>query len=529
MNPEPIADTALHPDGVLHVFRDAFEQSPALLAVVHGPDHVYTAANRAYRTTTGRPDLVGQPHCEAMPDLAAQGLTALLDQVYATGEPHADAERRVVLHIDGDEVERYYNFVYQPLFGPDGRVSDVLIHGVDLTEHVRTRRQVEMLAAQLEVERVQLNTVLQKMPAGVIIAQAPAGRMIAGNEQVAEIFRHPFTEAPGFAEYFRYYRCFHLDGRPYQEDEWPLARSISSGEVVSGEEMDIIRGDGERGTILVSSTPLSDRHGAVVGAVVIFEDITARRRAEEERERLLGESEAAVQARDEFLAIASHELRNPVTAIKGSAQLLSRLLAGGHAKPDRVAHYVDIIDRTADRLSGLVNDLLNMSRLQSGRFSIEPQEQNVAALVREAAARTGGRVRPADVPGTLHADVDADRFGQILGNLLDNAIKYSPDGTTAEVSLSADDESITLSVRDHGIGIPAGEEEHIFQPFGRASNAAARNLPGMGLGLYICRRLAEAHGGRLWAESGHDGDGTVMCLQLPRRAAQRVIPRLPVR
>ncbi len=235
------------------------------------------------------------------------------------------------------------------------------------------------------------------------------------------------------------------------------------------------------------------------------------------------EAEAALRARNEFLSIASHELRNPVAGLKGTAQLLRRSRERGRLDAERLDRYLTSLERTSAHLATLTEDLLDVSRLQRGGLPLRPQPTDLAALVREAVARQqahadGRRLRLDQAGAPCPVVVDPDRIEQIVTNLLDNAVKYSPDGGDVEVALARDGAGALLRVRDAGIGLPPGTTEKIFEPFGRAPNAAERNLPGLGLGLYVCRRIAAQHGGRLWAESAGEGQGTTLSLWLPLEA-----------
>lgn len=261
---------------------------------------------------------------------------------------------------------------------------------------------------------------------------------------------------------------------------------------------------------------------------LLFADITARREAEAERERLLAAeraareaAEAAVRARDTFLSIAAHELRTPLTGLKGGAQLLLRRQARGQLDPDRLAAGLGDLNRAIARLTALTDDLLDVARLRTGQLPLVPRATDLAALAGEALQRAHDRAddghrltldAPADLPTVL---ADVVRIDQVLTNLLDNAIKYSPTGGAIAVTLRAADAGVTVSVRDAGIGLPPGAEEAIFAPFGRAENAAASNLPGMGLGLYICRNIVERHGGWMCAASAGEGAGTTVTFWLP--------------
>jgi signal transduction histidine kinase len=233
------------------------------------------------------------------------------------------------------------------------------------------------------------------------------------------------------------------------------------------------------------------------------------------------EAEEAVRARDQFLSIAAHELKTPVTALKGSAQLLLRRHARGLLDADRLTRTLAILEISADRLAQLTDDLLDVSRIRTGHLPLDPHATDLVALVREAMRRAseqlGARQRlifeARDPIEPVWAD--AGRIEQVLTNVLDNAMKYSPGDGTVAVTVRAESEGVVTEVRDNGIGLPPGAAETIFTPFGRAANAVVGSLPGMGLGLYICRNILERHGGWIRAESDGEGCGTTVSFWLP--------------
>lgn len=248
----------------------------------------------------------------------------------------------------------------------------------------------------------------------------------------------------------------------------------------------------------------------------------ARSRMEQlatENRRLYQEAQEAIRSRDEFLSIAAHELRTPVTALKGTAQLALRHLERGPLDAPRVERSFRSIIHTSDHLGLLISDLLDVTRLRDGQLPLRVEPLDLAQLTRGITERyrehlDTGHLLDLDVPSSpVEIKGDAGRLEQVLDNLLTNAIKYSPAGGTIEVRLLMETEGAVLSVADSGIGLPEGTQERIFDPFGRASNA--RQLPGMGLGLYISRRILELHGGRLSASSPGDGLGTTMSIWLP--------------
>jgi signal transduction histidine kinase len=234
--------------------------------------------------------------------------------------------------------------------------------------------------------------------------------------------------------------------------------------------------------------------------------------------RLYQEAQRAIRARDEFLSIAAHELRNPVTVLKGAADLLHRPPPDPDAAVARQERLLDQIAKAADRLVELTDDLLDISRIQLGQLPLRPEPLDLAVLIPEVVGRyrerPGGAERlRLDVPATVPLVADAGRLEQVLVNLIDNAFKYSPDGGEIAVTLRREDGGARVQVRDEGIGLPAEALESIFEPFGRAENTSG--IPGMGLGLFICRSIVERHGGRIWAESAGEDQGATLHLWFP--------------
>jgi PAS domain S-box-containing protein len=290
--------------------------------------------------------------------------------------------------------------------------------------------------------------------------------------------------------------------------------------------------------------PLISR-GRVQGALALFMSGTGRRFGEEDRAiaiemarraslalenaRLYREANDAVHARDEFLSIASHELRTPVTAISGVAQMALRSNQRGTLDDARLTRALDQLIRGSQRLATLTEDLLDVSRLQTGRFELRPEHLDLAVFVTDFVDRfsaqldEGHRVTLDVAAGPLAVHADPARLEQVLSNLLSNAVKYTPGGGEIGVSVSLEGARSLVAVQDNGIGLPAGSDASIFEPFGRAPNATHRQISGLGLGLYICRQIVERHGGEIWATSPGDDHGSTFTFCLPPTAY-----RLPV-
>ena len=232
------------------------------------------------------------------------------------------------------------------------------------------------------------------------------------------------------------------------------------------------------------------------------------------------ELERAVAARETFMAIASHELRTPLTPLRLTVDGLKARLSAGAVDERRLGRGLDLMGRQVDRLEMLVEQLLDVSWLRAGHFSLAPTPFDLARLVDHVVERYRQRsaipLIELECEGRpLEGHWDPDRLEQLLTQLIDNAIRYSPLHTPIQVSLSGHDGEVELRVADQGIGIPPDTLPYLFQLFQRGANASPTHFGGLGLGLYICREIVERHGGRIWAESEGPDCGSTFCVVLP--------------
>jgi PAS domain S-box-containing protein len=283
-----------------------------------------------------------------------------------------------------------------------------------------------------------------------------------------------------------------------------------------------------RGRMLGALSVISTQAERIYDAtdLAIAEELARRCGQAVDNARLHLEAQTAVKARDRFVSIASHELRTPIARVKGYAEMVLAAHSDGDLTDEMLLRALRRIDHASDRLAALIRDLLDVSRVSAGTLPMRLRTLDVTELVREVVGRyqeqlSGGGHLLLDIVGTPRAVfADADRLEQVLTNLLDNAVKYSPDCAELRVRVQPKARGVLLEVQDRGIGLPPEAAERIFEPFSRARNAEQRQISGMGLGLYICRNIVEQHRGRIWARSMGEGEGTLMSVWLPEHSAQ---------
>lgn len=309
-------------------------------------------------------------------------------------------------------------------------------------------------------------------------------------------------------------------GRP----AWLLSFAAEHGRVE--DEGWRMRKDGTRFWADVVLTALRDPSGELIAYAKITRDLTERREAEEQRRSLLSEkraraaAEEALQARDRFLSIASHELKTPVATLQLSAESILRARKLGRLDDARLVKGLSRILTSTRRLAELVDDLLDVSMLTAGTIPTVLAPTSVVAVLEEVVARfadTRGEARiRTDAPLEITIAADASRLDQVFTNLVDNALKYSPAGEPIDVRVVEEPDGVTVSVADRGIGIDEATAARLFEAFSRGQNAA--HISGMGLGLFISYQIVEQHGGWIRAEPGPGGIGSVFSVWLPKGA-----------
>ena len=289
-----------------------------------------------------------------------------------------------------------------------------------------------------------------------------------------------------------------------------LAR-LRRGERISHYRTERIRKDGKRLTISVTISPVRDTAGTVVGASAIARDITEQEQA----------IQSALRTRDEFISIATHELRTPLTIVFARLQLLERRIGRPGYERDGLRNDLAIVRKGADKLRSLVDRLMDVSRIRSGRIDLDLAPTDVITLARNLAlelAETTGREIAVQGPASSRDPVRVDpvRIEEVLTNIIDNAIKYAPADKPIDLELADEPTRIRVAVSDRGPGIPAEDRDRIFEPFHRLSTQTR----GVGLGLHIAREIMNLHGGSLTVAE-RPGGGTTFAITLPKKSTSR--------
>jgi len=575
----------------------------------------------------------------------------------------------------------------------DGQPRKIVAVCTDISERKRNEREGQRLLREIESKSTLIETVLQQIPAAVIIGEAPSGRLIFANRQIENVWRHPMRDSQTIDDY-QHWVGYHPDGRRYKGEDWPLARAIAKGEVITNEDTQIVRGDGSRAVLSISAAPVRNAEGEIVAGVVICQDVTETKktlsylellsragtifaqardfrsllrsvsalsipvlcdwicidyvdeRGNAERldvshvkpekhdwcaklqelspwtsttisdvirnprpilvndfpeielsaqaklykttdptareltsllglksfmvlpilargkvrgsisfcmgdsERrydasdlkfardlvqrlslafenilLIEEAQKASQLKSAFLANMSHEIRTPLGAILG----FTDLMRDPYLDEAERASYLNVISRNGEQLTAIINDILDLSKIEAGQITIETLETSPRAIVEEALSLLSVRAKNKDIELTAKiADsvpqrigTDPTRLKQIVFNIVGNAIKFTHQGgVSVDVSYTKNNDRLNMlviEVSDTGIGIPLDQQSHLFQPFSQADESMTRRFGGTGLGLSLSKRLAQALGGQVRLMKSSPDTGSIFRIEIEDR------------
>jgi len=374
----------------------------------------------------------------------------------------------------------------------------------DITERKRVEAEQERLLVELQRRADELDAVIESMAEGVTIVDAE-GRIVRINRAGRERLGLPDSQSiVGMPVQSLEIDLRYPDGRPLPTEKWPAVRALR-GETFLQQEVVSLRPDGSRLSLLYAGSAVRDDEGRVVMAVTVYHDITPIRELERQRE--------------EFISVVAHDLRGALTVIQGYAGHMVRV-AERQSLPEQIRRSLEEISVSSRRMGRMISDLLDVSRIEAHRLALLKKPVDLSSLVQAIVHRSAELLKGHPVRVEVHGQVpiveaDPDRIEQVLSNLLSNAGKYSYPDSEITIEIAPRPEEAMVSVTNVGYGVMPEERDKLFTRFHRARQALGRDVPGLGLGLYIAKGLVEAHGGRIWVESPGQGKGSAFTFTLP--------------
>ena len=486
------------------VLQNLIIQAPVPIMILRGPDFIIEQMNERYAEILGMnfEEIRNRPVLETFHGLVEKGLDKLLKEVFETGKPFYGPEYAVDMSRYGRAGTEYYNFVYQPLKDNEGTVQRIMIVAYDVTASIKTRKRIEEAE-----ERMRIAT--QAADIGTWDWYPLTGEMI-WDDRTKELFGLP-QEADMTFEVFL--KCIHPDDRDRIQTITNATLDPRSGGEYEIEFRTIGLANKKTRWLKAKGKAFYNRDGQTYRFTGIVIDIDVSKELEERK--------------DNFIQMASHELKTPITSIKGYVQLMLNMLKedeATHLPPLLVKSSLVSIDKQVVRLTRLMSELLDLSRIESGKLELNKEEFSLNELVIDT-------VQDILYTNTLHTIhvyhesegivyADRDRIGQVIINLLTKAIKYSPVTKKIEVTVRrAEDNAIAVSIKDSGIGIKPADMERIFERFFRVSGKSEETYPGFGIGLFISRDIIHRHGGRILVNSD-PGNGSEFIFVLPLKMSK---------
>lgn len=488
-------------------FSNLIDQAPVAIMLLKGDRFIITMINDAMLELIEKDySVIGKPLFEVLPELDGQPAAKLLIETFTSGKPNSDHSNPVLLNRNGQLEHGYFTFNYTP-FIENGEVTGVIDMAVEVTPQVLAIREREEIILEKSVleetllkSEQRLQGILETMAEGVGVIDAK-GQMVYANPMAQQILGLSENKIKERTYDDPQWQNLRLDGTPLPSEEHPMSVMMSTGKPVYDHEIGVQAPERDIMYISINAAPLFDAEGNLTGGIGTFMDVTARR--------------MITRGKEDFISIASHELKTPVTALKASLQLLQRSYE--RLTPESRARLLNQSIISLDKLSGLINSLLDTSRIEQGQLKMEKRPFTISELFEDCCS---GFSEITDQEIIFNGDTDqivvADnqQIGQVMINFITNAIKYAPE--SKEIRITArkiNEHEIRISVKDQGPGIPKAKLEHLFKRYYR-TNYHGQKFTGLGLGLFICGDIIKEHGGKVGVES-EEGQGSEFWFTLP--------------
>lgn len=488
-------------------FRNLIAQAPVAMMLVKGDDFVVTMINISMLKLIGKDaSIVGKPLFDELPELKGQHAANMLVESYLKGVTRLDYSHPVTINRGGNSDSGFFNFTYTPYI-ENGKVTGVIDMAVEVTPQVLAIQEKEQTIAEkialeetLRNSEQRLHGILETMAEGVGVTDA-TGQLVYANPMAQQILGLTESTIKDRKYDDRQWQNLRLDGSLLPSEEHPMSIMFATGKPVFDHEICVQPPDRERFYISINAAPMFDREGNISGGIGTFMDVTTRR--------------MITQGKDDFISIASHELKTPVTALKATIQLLQR----SHEKlsGETRGRLLDQSHKSLEKLSHLISDLLDTSRIEQGHLKLEKNSFSISELFDDCCL---GLVDSSSHEIILEGDTnqvvfaDNQQIGQVMVNFINNAIKYAPDSAKIVIKTKKiNDEEIKISVIDYGPGIPKEKLTHLFERYYR-TNYQGQKFTGLGLGLFISANIIKNHGGKIGVDS-EIGQGCEFWFTLP--------------
>jgi PAS domain S-box-containing protein len=477
-------------------FRHLIEQAVVAIIVFRGENLVIDGVNpRMLELLDKGPDIYGKPLLEAVPELEGQAPYNLLAKVYQTGQTYEMYATPVTLMRNGEQQIGYYNFTYTPLL-ENGKITGIIDMAFEVTDQVNASRHVQQLNRELTNKNDDLNLAITAADLGTWTVDLKTDRLtiserskaIHGLREDAEL---TLTES------------MEMIAPEYREKVAIAIEQAVETKVTFNEDYIIQPKDtGESKWLRSTGKALYDDEDVPLAITGTIQDITEQKKSE--------------QLKNDFIGMVSHELKTPLTSLSGHLQILR--IKAKKVSDEQALKMLESADKQVKKMTTIINGFLNVGRLEAGRLYIDKKQFDLALLVKEIQEEIAPPIITHNVLFepilTTFVDADRDKIGQVITNLISNAVKYSPQGSLINVACLNVNGFAEVSVKDHGIGIKPIDREKLFNRFYRVESDKMKDIVGFGIGLYLCKEIVERHRGNIHVDSAI-GQGSTFWFTLP--------------
>lgn len=478
----------------LFQFKGLLYSSTSLITFLKGPDYIIEFANEPIRKIWGKGDnVIGKPLFEVVPEVREQGIKAFLDQVFYKGEPYHAKGLPLEHRVNGEMLRSFFDFSYMPQRSSDGEIVGVGVIAQDVTSS-------EMLNQQIRKSEKEFRELVDFMPHKISIADADGNTLFYNKSWLdyTGLSLEEFIDSHWSA-------IIHPEHKEKVEKE--LEQCLSSGNNLDL-ELKILNKDQEYKWHLCRAIAVKDENNNITSWISSSTEI---QKLKEEEQR-----------KEDFLKLVSHELKTPVTSIKGYVQLLLSLLKDRKSEGVPVEQskpYLHRIENQVERLIILISEMLDLSRIEQNELELHKEEfslnEHVESIIEDISYTHKDVQIEMEHLCECNVVADKDRIGQVIINFITNALKYSPDSKKVNVKIfHQKKDNVAVSVRDYGIGIDKKDFKKIFNRFYRVSSKNEKTYAGFGIGLYLSSEIIERHKGEIFVQS-NIGEGSEFTFTLP--------------